>query len=355
MMLALATEPSLDLYIGTYTSPNGSRGIYHAQLELATGKLSEPALAVETANPSYLAVHPNGQLVYAVHEDDAGEVSGYRIEADGTLRLLNTKPSGGAATCYLAVTPDGKDLLTASYMGGFARLPIGADGALGTPQEFRNAGSGPNKGRQEGPHPHMIATDPLGRFGYACDLGTDEVLRFDVGPHGRLERLGSTKITAGGGPRHFVFTHDGRFVFVNEEMGNAVGAYRVEHSDGTLFHLETVSSLPNGADEKGVSTAEIAVHPSGRWLYVSNRGHDSLAVYGIEPDGRLIRLEVVSAGVREPRGFAVDPTGRWLVAAGQKSHDLVSLPIDQTTGRLGAPESKVAVPTPVCVAFRLKP
>ena len=354
LLMAFALPREVDLYVGTYTSKEGSRGVYRARLDERTGALSAPTLAAEGDNPSYVALGPGGKTLYAVHETEPGAASAYQIAEDGSLSSLGAVSGLGAAPCHLAVGSKGKNLLVASYGSGtVAVLPILEDGSLGTPgQTFRNAGSGPNKARQEGPHAHFVQTDPKARFAYVCDLGTDEILVYPYDPaKGEFGEPDRTKAAPGAGPRHLAFGPEGRFAYVNDELSNAVVAYAVDPEHGSLTAVGTVSSLP--AESKGEShSAEIAVHPDGRWLYVSNRGDDSLAVFRIERDGTLQTVAVQPAGVKEPRGFGIDPSGRWMVVAGQNSDDLVSYPIDPKTGRLGAATGHAKLGKPVCVVFR---
>jgi 6-phosphogluconolactonase len=359
LLLALANTPfaeEVDFYIGTYTSKEGSRGIYRSRLNTRTGALSEPILAAEAASPSFLALHPNGRFLYAVHETTGGDVSAYAIGDDKNLRLLNTESSKGGGPCHLTVDPTGKNVLTAAYGGGsFACLPIRPDGSLAPVSSFfQNTGSGPDKGRQEGPHGHAIYADAKSRFVYACDLGTDEVLTFRFDPSKgelTLAEPRSTKTPAGGGPRHLALHPKRKFAYVNNEMGNSVTAYAVDEKTGSMRELQTIPTLPEGEKKPGRSTAEIILHPNGRWLYVSNRGHDSIAAYAIGRDGKLTLLEIESAGVKEPRGFDVDPSGKWLVVGGQNSNDLTALAIDPATGKLQPGTARVAVGKPVCVVF----
>jgi 6-phosphogluconolactonase len=342
----------MDFYIGTYTSKEGSQGIYHARLNEETGEISRPELAVEAENPSYVAIRKDH--LYAVHEAAKGEVSAYRIEKDLRLTRLNTQLSSGDGPCFVSIDPKGKNVLVASYgQGAFAVLPILKDGTLApASQVVQHSGTGPDKGRQEGPHLHSIYSDAKARFVYACDLGTDEVLIYRFDPaKGTLAAEPSAKVPAGGGPRHLAFAKRGRIVYANNEMGNAVTVFAVDEKTGGLKELQTISTLPDGSKVSN-TTAEMAVHPSGKWLYVSNRGHDSIAVYEIEKGGTLSLVEVAASRVRQPRGFDIDPTGRWLVAAGQSSNDLVSLAIDPETGKLSPSGNRVLLDKPVCVVFR---
>ncbi|AIE86730.1 lactonase family protein [Fimbriimonas ginsengisoli] len=357
LFLALSTVPhEADFYIGTYTSANGSKGIYQARLNTATGAISEPELSVEVANPSYVALHPNGHFLYAVQEARSGEVSAFMVGHDRRLSLLNTQSFKGADPCHLSVTPSGHHLFAAAYTGGsVACFPIKSNGSLDVPSSVvQNSGSGPDKSRQEGPHAHAIYTDARGRFVYSCDLGTDELLAFRLdSKKGALTPAvpRSSKTPAGGGPRHLAFHPNGMFVYGNNEMGNSVTFYHEDPATGALTQIQTLSTLPEGVSGHGNSTAEIALHPNGKWLYVSNRGHDSIAVYEVGEDGRLTLSEVKQAGVKVPRGFGIDPSGKWLVVAGQASNDLTALAIDPHTGRLAAGASRVRLDKPVCVLF----
>ncbi len=348
ILFTLAAPAGVDFYVGTYTSKEGSRGIYRSRLDTATGALSEPALVAESVNPSYLALGSKGKTLYAVNETDAGEASSYAIGKDGGLTLINRIEGIGGAPCHLSVDPKGKSVLIANYTGGSAlSVPVEKGGGFGAPTTFLNKGTGPNKGRQEAAHMHAIVADRHSRFAYACDLGTDEVLVFRLDGFELVDRV---KTPSGAGPRHFAFGKDGRFAYVNGELDNTVVAYSVDET-GPLTQIQALSTLPEGFT--GTShTAEIAVHPSGRWLYVSNRGHDSLAVFEIGKDGTLAPVEIKAPGLKEPRGFEIDPSGRWMVVGGQNSDELLSLPIDPKTGRLGEIAGRVRMSKPVCVVFR---
>lgn len=340
-----------DIYIGTYTRPGGSQGIYHASLNPASGVLSEPQLAAKAENPSYIALHPTGKSLYAVLEFTGGEVASYGILPDGGLKPINKQSWNGGGPCHSSVDSSGKWLLAAAYGGGsLACFPIEPDGRLGQASSvFQNHGSGPNHERQDGPHMHSAFFS--GNHVFACDLGTDHILIFEF-DKGKLAPAPTPfiKTEPGGGPRHLAFHPNGKTIFANLEMGNAACAYTW---DGMTMKLEqTLKTLPAGTDEKGKTTAAIACHRSGKWLYVSNRGHDSIAAFSVSARGSLKLVEIAPAGVKEPRGMAIDPSGKWLVVAGQNSNDMVTLRIDLRTGKLSEPVSRVKVGTPVCVAFR---
>lgn len=353
MTALLALAPMATFYIGTYTSPDGARGIYRAQLNLETGEISTPSLAIAAENPSFVALHPSRKFLYAVHETGTGEASAYRVEAGGDLKLINTKTGVGAYACHLAVDAPGKNLFTASYGGGtLMNFPIGSDGALKDPTfDFKNSGTGPDASRQEGPHMHAAYPSVNGKHVYACDLGTDEILRFDLDSNAHRVSLASprsTKTVPGGGPRHLALSKNGKHAYVCDEMLSSVTAFDID-SEGRFTRRGTLSTLP--APTPGNSTAEIHLHPTGKWLYVSNRGHNSLAVYDVAADGSLSRRAVVPVGVKTPRGFAVDSSGKWIVVAGQDSNDLTSIAVDLNSGNLTPSGKTVSSPRPVCIIF----
>ena len=355
--MAAASAHDLEFYIGTYTSPGGSQGIYRASLNTHSGKITKPELQAEIPNPTYLALAPGGGFLYATHEVDGGKVSAFAIPAGEKPRLLNTENAHGDITCHLAVDPAGKNLLVANYgNGSFASLPIRADGSLAPASAVvQDQGHGPNKGRQNGPHAHGIYPDAQGKFAYACDLGTDSVLTFRLDPAAGTLKANdppAAKSAPGSGPRHLAIHPNGRLAFVNNELACTVNAFKLDPEAGTLAETQTISTLPPGrSPTPRDTTAEMFCHPNGKWLYVSNRGHDSIAAYAIGADGQLSLLEVKPAGVAEPRGFAIDPSGRWLVVAGQNSNNLTALAIDPSTGRLEAGRETVAVGSPACILF----
>lgn len=351
----LSLQPSADtsFTIGTYTAPDGSRGIYQASLNPETGRISPPQLVAEADNPSFVTYHPRGRFLYSVRERGDGEISSYAIENDGKLRFLNKRSTEGADPCHLAVDPSGTHIYVANYSGGnVVEFKLESDGRIGERlSNFQATGTGPNRGRQEKPHLHAVGTDPEGRFVIACDLGTDSVYVF-AGPKTApqlSQPIAKGTVSPGGGPRHFVLSRDGRHLYANEEMQNRVAVFRRDPTKGTLERVQVVSSLPEGF--KGYSSsAEILLHPTGKWLYVSNRGHNTVTVFAIETDGTLRQLQVANT-VRTPRGMDIDPSGRWLVVASQEDHQVVSMRIDSETGMLGRTGNPVKVGTPVCIVF----
>ncbi len=344
-------------YIGTYTKPGKSEGVYVSKLDTDTGKLGSVELAGKAPSPSYVALSPDGKFLYAAVESGKGSVASFAVGAGGKLTALNEQPAGGDGTCHIWVDATGKTVLAANYGGGsIVGYRTNADGSLGERSAFvQFEGTGPDKARQEKPHGHGIYTDASNQFVYACDLGTDNVwtFLFDAAK-GTLKPAepASAKVPAGAGPRHLAIHPNGRFAYANNEMGLSVTAFNRDTKTAALTPVQTLSTLPEGTPTKGVSTAEIFCHPSGKWLYASNRGHDSIAVYAIAADGKLTWIETAPAGVKVPRGFGIDPTGKWLVAAGQEDDKIAVLKIDPTTGKLTPNGSTAEVGAPVCILFQ---
>jgi 6-phosphogluconolactonase len=350
------------VYVGTYTGPK-SKGIYAYRFDAATGQLASLGLVAETVNPSFLAVDPSRRFLYAVNEvssyqgANSGGVSAFAIDRKtGKLSFLNEVRSRGADPCHVSVDKTGKYVLVANYTGGsVAVFPVLEDGRLGEPSAFvQHTGSSVNPKRQEGPHAHSINTSPDNRFALAADLGLDELLvyRFDA-TKGTLtpNRPGFAKVTPGAGPRHFVFSPNGKFVYVISEMGSIISAFSYDAAGGVLHALQSISTLPK--DFKGENNdAEVQVYPTGKFLYGSNRGHDSIAVFAIDSaKGTLRPVEIVPTGGKEPRNFEIDPTGTYLFAANQNSDDIVVFRIDAKTGRLTPTDQVLKVGSPVCVIF----
>jgi len=350
------------VYIGTYTGAK-SKGIYLARLDTRTGALSAPELAAETANPSFLAVHPNRRFLYAVNEvwNPTGKpsptVTAFGIAAaSGKLPKLNEQPTGGAGPCHVVVDQAGKNVVVANYGGGsLATFPVGADGRLGAATAFiQHHGASVNPQRQAAPHAHGIAIDPANQFVFCADLGLDKVMSYRFDPaHGTLTPNDppAVALQPGAGPRHFVFHLTGRFGYVINEIASTITAFSYNATHGALVELQTVSTLPG--DFKGMSsTAEITVHPNGKFLYGSNRGHDSIAVFAIDNQtGKLTLVEFQPTQGKSPRNFAIDPTGQLLVVANQDSDNIVVFRIDPETGQLHPTESVVTVGAPACVVF----
>ncbi len=348
------------VYVGTYTGPK-SQGIYAYRLDLNTGHCTPLGLAAEVKSPSFLAVHPNRKFLYSVNETDGNQGSVSALEIDpksGKLTLLNQQSSQGAGPCHLVVDKSGRSVLVANYGGGsVAALPVSADGRLApAASTVQHSGKSVNPSRQEGPHAHSINVDPTNRFAVAADLGLDKVLvyRFDPATS-RLEANDppSASVKGGSGPRHFAFHPSGKFGYVINEILCTVTAFAYDSANGRLTELQTISTLPNGEMlMPEYSTAEVQVHPSGKFVYGSNRGHNSITVFAVDQaKGTLSWIDNTPTGGKTPRGFGIDPTGRFLLAGNQDSDTIAVFRIDPTSGRLTDTGEKLEVGSPVCVKF----
>jgi 6-phosphogluconolactonase len=358
------------VYVGTYTAGRGvdqSCGIYLFELDPASGTASKLKLAGESTNPSFLAIHPSHKFLYAVNEVDeiqgrrGGGVSAFSINtATGTLTRLNEQSSVGSGPCHLSIDKPGKNVLVANYgSGSIACLPIEINGHLRPHSSFiQHEGSGPNAGRQEGPHAHSINLDAAGQFAIVADLGLDRVFidSFDSA-HGKLtpHRPAYVSVMPGSGPRHFAFHPSGRFGYVINEIASTVTAFAYDHEQGTLSEIQTISTIPSDYTGKSY-TAEVQVHPSGRLLYGSNRGHNSIAIFVIdETSGKLTPAGFESTQGKTPRNFAIDPTGTYLLAENQDSNTIVLFRIESKTGALSPTGQTVRVAKPVCIRMIPKP
>jgi len=350
-------------YVGTYTTKTSSKGIYAYRFDPVKGQLTSIGVAAESVDPSFLAVHPSGKYLYAVNElsnfngEVSGAVSAFAIDAKtGALKFLNQVPTRGAGPCYVSLDKTGAYVLVANYdSGSIASFPVHGDGSLGTASGFvQHSGTGPNKERQEGPHAHWIGTSPDNRFALAVDLGLDQVIVYGFdGDKGIFTPMlsGFAKVKPGSGPRHLAFHPNGKFAYVISEMASTVTVFSYKAKTGSFSSLQTISALPN--DYSGPKeAAEIAVHPSGRFLYASNRGHDSIAVFAIDQKkGTLQSLGQVLTGGKTPRHFAIDPTGKYLLVENQESNTIVIFHIDPASGSLTPTGQTVEVPSPVCLTF----
>ena len=355
--LSAAPVDSL-VMIGTY-SKGKSEGIYAYRFNSGTGKLAPLGLAAKASNPSYLVIHPNRKWVYAVGENDqyrgerSGSISAFALnESTGKLTELNTISSHGAAPCYLSIDKTGKFLLVANYNGGSVGIfPIGTDGKLtDTNHMVQHQGKG-GTARQGQPHAHSINVSANNRYAIAADLGTDEVITYGLDTKaGLLSPVSKAKLEGGSGPRHFAFHPNDRYAYSINELASTVTGYTYDAAKGELKAVQTISTIP--ADMQGKSfTAEVVVHPNGRFLYGSNRGHQSIAMFTIDGNGRLTAQGQVPSGGEWPRNFNIDPSGEFLIAANERSNSLVVFRIDQQTGKLTATGEKAEVGSPVCVKF----
>ena len=352
------------LYAGTYTEGTRSEGIYLIRMDRGSGQLQRVGSVDAGPNPSFLAIHPNGRVLYAVNELEqfngrpTGAVSAFAIErASGALTRLNEQPSEGGAPCFVSVDRSGRALLVANYAGGsVALLPIEANGALAPAQVVQHTGTGPNAERQEAPHAHCILPDPSNRFVLAADLGADRVFVYRLDLEGKSLRHvegGDAVMRPGAGPRHIAFHPTLPLVFVANELDSTVATLRFDPARGALSPQGTLSTLPAGWTGTNYP-ADIHVAASGRTLYVSNRGHNSIAVFSVaESTGALALDQVVPTEGDWPRNFSLDPTGRWLLVANQRSDSVVVFGRDPANGRLTPtrPLQRIAIPSPVCLRF----
>jgi 6-phosphogluconolactonase len=348
------------MYVGTYTSGK-SEGIYAFRLNLTSGEISHFSTTRGVADPSFLTLSPNRRFLYAVNEletfagKQSGAVSAFAVnQRTGELRFLNQQPSLGGAPCYVEVNAAGNFALVANYVGGnVAVLPLRADGSLGPAADTKQYDGSGIKPEQEGPHAHCIVLDASNKFAYSCDLGADKVriFRFDT-RSGKLRpaEQPSVSMKPGAGPRHLAFHPSGRYIFVLNELDSTVTALAHDQINGSLQELQTLSSLPADFTAKN-SAADIHVSSDGRFLYSSNRGHDSIAIFTIDAKGNLSAIGHEPTKGSTPRNFAIDPTGTFLVAANQKSDSMVVFKRDQKTGLLSPTGHVAYVPSPVCLKF----
>jgi 6-phosphogluconolactonase len=353
--------PGRLVFVGTYTGGStGSEGIYALQFDDATGSLTPRGLAAATPSPSFLIASADRRVVFAVNELDnyegaaSGSVTSFAVDsAAAKLTPIGTQSSRGAHPCHLELDKTGRFLAVANYTGGnYSLFPIDADGRLEPAVAVvAGQGRGPTS-RQLGPHGHAVTFDPANRFLIATDLGIDRVLvyRFDSAA-GTLvaNKPSSVAMVPGAGPRHFAFHPNGRQAFVINELNSTITSLAWDAATGAFSVIGTVSTLPAGFSSG--TTAEIAVHPTGRFVYGSNRGHDSVAVFSVADDGSLKLVEIESTRGKTPRNFTIDPTGRWLLAGNQESSTIAVFGIDQSTGALTPVGEPVATPTPVSILF----
>jgi 6-phosphogluconolactonase len=360
-LTVIAAQADYLVYFGTYTGAK-SKGIYASRMS-DDGKLSTPELVAETANPTYLALYPNGKFLYSIGEvskfggKKSGSVSAFAIDPkDGKLTALNQQSSGGDGPCHIALDTKGQCVLVANYGGGSVEaLPVNKDGSLGEPGTFvQHKGASVNKSRQERPHGHCILVDPSQKFALACDLGLDQVLIYKLDAKKATLTPNDPAFAAvapGSGPRHLAFHPNGKFAYVINEMLCTMTAFSWDSKRGELKEIHTASTLP-GELQKGYSTAEVYVHPNGKFVYGSNRGHDSIVVFACdEKTGKLTLVEHQPTQGKTPRHFGITPNGKFLLAENQGSDSVVVFRIDQNSGKLTATGDKIEVGAPVCAVF----
>jgi 6-phosphogluconolactonase len=341
------------VYLGT------GKNIYQLELDTKDGKMTKPILAAEVSNPSFVAIHPNQKFVYSVSEVNKGSIMAYAVDAKtGNLTLLNSQSAGGSGPCHLVVDRDGKAVLAANYgSGSCTSIPINADGSLAKPASVhQHKGKSVNKGNQEGPHAHSFNLDKANKFAFCCDLGIDKVLvyRFDA-ESGKLTPNDPPAFATppGTGPRHFAFHPDGKTAYINGEINMTLVACDYDADKGILTNKQIITTLPKDELRKNGSTAEVVVHPSGKFVYVSNRDpYNSIAIFSIDPKTReLTAVGHESRGIKTPRNFAIEPTGNIMLVANQNGNSVISFRINQSTGELTPTGSSVEVGSPVCVRF----
>lgn len=364
MMLSLLSMAPLfgaevPLYIGTYTN-QGSQGIYVARFNPETGALSAPELAGEAQNPTFLALHPSGKYLYAANEvanykgERAGMVTAFAIDPKtAKLTFVNQVSSHGAGPCHVALDRKGEALLVANYGGGsVAAFTIAGDGRVRESTSFhQHFGKGADPKRQERAHAHSINASPGNRFAVAADLGTDSIYLYRLDAHRGMitpHTPESVKTAAGAGPRHFAFHPDGKHGYAVNELDNTVTSYEWDEQTGTLTPKGSVRTLPESFKETSY-TAEILVHPSGKYVYASNRGHDSIAVFSLENPVAPKPVQHMSTGGVQPRNFTLDKTGKWLLAANQRTGNIAVFSVDAASGKLTDTGKRIEVSAPVCL------
>jgi 6-phosphogluconolactonase len=351
VMIAAGSLFAEHVYIGT-----SGKGIYLADFDSKTGKLGTPAIVSDTAAPSYLTI--DGRYLYAVNEVKDGALSSFAIDSgSGKLTPVNSMSVKSSGPCYVAIDKAGHWAITANYSGGSVTvLPIGSGGRLGEPSEFiQHKGSGPNRDRQTAPHPHWVGFIPKANLVLVADLGIDSIAIYNFDSKKGTLTVGNPAfmtIPPGSGPRHAVMHPNGKFFYVMTELTSMVAEYYFEIDLKRFTAVNSVSSLPEGF--KGENTgAEIALHPSGKFLYASNRGNDSIAVFSVSDPkrGTLKLVEHVPSGGKMPRQFEIDPSGHWLLAGNQGSDNIAIFSIDASTGKLTASGTVTGVEKPTCIKF----
>lgn len=355
------TNKNYMMYVGTYTNGK-SEGIYLYRLDPVTGALTHVHTTKGVTNPSFLAIDPSRRYLFAVNEitefegKPGGSISSFAIDqTSGSLTFINRQPTLGGAPCYVTVDKRGKSVLVANYVGGnIAAFQLESDGKLGPATSFQHQGSGPDKKRQEKPHAHCIVLDAANRYAFSADLGIDKIVgyRFDSKQAVLLEGTPpAVSIEAGAGPRHLTFHPDGGFVYVINELNSTITAFTYSADSGTMKEIQTVSTLPGDFTEESYC-ADIHLSPDGRFLYGSNRGHNSIVVFAVDKkSGKLSYVEHVSTQGKWPRNFAIDPSGKFLLVANQHTDNIVTFRIDGKSGKLTPTGHVTEVPSPVCLRF----
>lgn len=356
---------SVAVYFGTLS--NG--GIHYADFDKQTGELSPPRQVAALENAGFITIHPSGQYLYSTsagpQKPGHSSVVAFKIEDDYSLSRINSESSEGMGACHVSLDQSGQTLFVANYESNqsVAALKVNEDGSLNpSTSNHLHQGSGQHPYRQQRPHPHSVVTNPSNTFAYAADLGIDQIVIYALDAQSAtLTRTSSAEVPGGSkGPRHIKFSEDGRFAYALNELSQEVVLYEANAQTGALSYIQTVSSVHDRTDLKGMTSSEIRIHPSGKYLYNANRdtkgrGRDSLSVFSMTPsNGQLELIQVIPAGVRVPRNFNIDPSGQWLLVGGQKSNNIATFKIDANSGRLSQTEALIAFDgSPVCIEFLL--
>ena len=344
----------IPVWIGT--GGKGAKGIYRTVLNTENGKLGEVTLAGEIGGAGFICISPDGKHIYSTCSNDGGGVAGFAISADGkSLELINTQASGDGGSAHVSLDATGKTLFSAQYGGGSTvSFPVNDDGSIGERVSLiEHTGSGPNEARQKGPHPHWTGVDPGNKFLFVPDLGADKVViyKIDHGKHS-IANHGFGTAVPGGGPRHMKFSADAKFAYVLNELLMSVTVFHYDEKAGKLDAIQTISTLPDELQEMPNKASEIRIHPSGKFVYAANRGHDSIAVFSVDQgSGKLTFVEREAIRGSWPRNFNIDPSGKWLVAAGRYSNTLSVFEIDPESGGLIFSGNIANCPAPICVEF----
>lgn len=359
----VAKSAEIDVWIGTAThGESKSRGIYRATFDTSDGKLTTPTLAAEVQQPGFLALNPFGQVLYSTGTVD-GEptVVAYRIVRQGndaSLTKINSQPTGDGDAAHISTDRTGRVLFSVQYGGGsVAVFPLADDGSIGTRSQLvdHEGSSRVDAARQEGPHPHWVGTSPDNRFAFVSDLGLDRVVIYRLDAKtGTLSPHGFGEVPPGSGPRHMKFHPNGKWIYVLNELTLTVTAFAYDSDAGSMTTMETVPTIPEwqNTNHEPFSGSEIRVHPSGKFVYAANRGHDTVSVFHVDNNtGKLTFVQCEPIHGNTPRNFNMDPTGQWLIVAGQNSNTLSVFQIDPVSGELTYAQHTVEIPTPICVEF----
>lgn len=356
-----AGPETLRLYIGSYAD-SADAGIYLYEFSIPDREFRKIQEIRGHRNPSFLALHPEGDFLYAVNEiagfkgENSGSVTAFSVEAGtGRLTFINSQPSLGAHPCHISVLPDGNHVAVANYSGGsVALLPVAGNGALEKPSGFaQHEGSGPDSRRQRSAHAHSVYPFGDGSAIIAADLGTDMVMIYRSGDTGSLDPAypnPSVSMKPGSGPRHIAIHPAGRWIYVINELNSTITRIDFDENSGSFSVMESVSTLPEKFEDENYC-ADIRIHPGGRFLYASNRGHNSIAVFELAPDGAPVLVSHEPSGGDWPRNFNIDPSGSLLMAANQRSGNIAVFEIDRDTGLLEKTDAELRIDQPVCVEF----